>query len=42
MFALEYMVRIRALPHWERIGILAGARAFTRHFRAARLEEASR
>ena len=42
MFAIEYAVRARALPHWERVGILAGARAFTRHFRGARLEEASR
>jgi uncharacterized membrane protein len=42
MFALEYLVRTRALPHWEHVGMLAGMRAFARHFRARRLEEASR
>ena len=36
MFVVEYAVRIRALPHWERVGILSGIRAFSRHFAAAR------
>lgn len=38
MFVVEYAVRLRALPHWERIGILGGMRAFTRYFASARLE----
>lgn len=38
MFVAEYAVRMRALPHWERIGILGGVRAFSRHFGAARFE----
>jgi uncharacterized membrane protein len=38
MFAIEYLVRLRALPHWERVGILGGIRAFTRHFGTARFE----
>jgi uncharacterized membrane protein len=38
MFAIEYVVRLRALPHWERVGILGGIRAFTRHFGTARFE----
>jgi uncharacterized membrane protein len=38
MFAVEYLVRLRALPHWERVGILRGIRAFTRHFGTARFE----
>jgi uncharacterized membrane protein len=33
MFAGEYLVRMRALPHWERVGVLEGMRAFARHFR---------
>lgn len=32
MFVLEYAVRLRVLPHWERVGILASVRAFSRHF----------
>jgi uncharacterized membrane protein len=32
MFVVEYVVRYRVLPHWERPGILGGVRAFTRHF----------
>jgi len=32
MFVGEYAVRLRVLPHWERIGILGGIRAFSRHF----------
>ena len=32
MFVVEYTVRCRALPHWERVGILGGVRAFSRHF----------
>ncbi len=38
MFLAEYAVRLRALPRWERIGILGGIRAFFRHFAAARFE----
>ena len=38
MFAVEYAVRHRVLPDLERIGILGGARAFSRHFAAARAE----
>jgi uncharacterized membrane protein len=36
MFALEYLVRHRVLPHWERVGIMGGVRAFSRHFGQAR------
>ena len=36
MFAIEYVVRHRVLPNWERVGILGGVRAFTRHFSQAR------
>ena len=32
MFAAEYAVRVRALPHWHRSGLLSGIRAFSRHF----------
>ena len=32
MFVVEYAVRLRALPNWERVGILGGVRAFSRHF----------
>lgn len=35
MFVGEYLVRRLVLPTWERTGLLAGVRAFTRHFRAA-------
>jgi uncharacterized membrane protein len=35
MFVVEYGVRLRALPQVERIGILGGIRAFSRHFAAA-------
>ncbi len=35
MFAVEYVVRYRVLPDWERVGVLGGIRAFTRHFGAA-------
>ena len=35
MFVIEYAVRLRALPDWERVGILGGVRAFSRHFSAA-------
>lgn len=38
MFVVEYGVRHRVLPDWERAGILGGARAFARHFQAARFE----
>jgi len=35
MFVVEYAIRLRALPHVERIGILGGIRAFSRHFAPA-------
>jgi uncharacterized membrane protein len=38
MFLVEYAVRLKALPHHHRVGILGGIRAFTRHFAAARFE----
>lgn len=38
MFVLEYVVRHRVLPDWERVGVLGGIRAFSRHFQAARFE----
>jgi uncharacterized membrane protein len=38
MFVAEYFVRHRVLPHWERVGILGGIRAFARHFQSARFE----
>lgn len=38
MFVVEYAVRLRVLPHWERVGILGGIRAFSRHFDSARFE----
>lgn len=38
MFVVEYAVRHRVLPDWERVGILGGVRAFSRHFQAARFE----
>lgn len=38
MFVLEYAVRHRVLPNWERVGVLGGVRAFSRHFQAARFE----
>ena len=36
MFVVEYVVRLRVLPKWERAGVLSGVRAFTRHVGAAR------
>jgi uncharacterized membrane protein len=36
MFGIEYAVRHRVLPNWERVGILGGVRAFSRHFGQAR------
>ena len=42
LFAVEYAVRRRALPHWRHVGLVAGIRAFARHFRGARLGPASR
>ena len=36
MFTVEYAVRHRVLPNWERVGILGGVRAFSRHFGQAR------
>ena len=38
MFVGEYAVRLRALPNWERAGILAGIRAFSRHMAATRAQ----
>jgi uncharacterized membrane protein len=38
MFVVEYAVRLRALPNWERVGLLGGIRAFSRHFAAAPLQ----
>jgi uncharacterized membrane protein len=35
MFVVEYAIRLRVLPNWERVGILGGIRAFSRHFAAA-------
>ncbi len=35
MFAVEYAVRLHALPGVERVGLLAGIRAFSRHFAAS-------
>lgn len=32
MFVVEYAVRYRVMPHWERVGVLGGIRAFSRHF----------
>jgi uncharacterized membrane protein len=31
MFVGEYVVRHRVLPDWERVGVLGGIRAFSRH-----------
>jgi uncharacterized membrane protein len=36
MFAVEYAIRVRVLPHWHRTGLLGGIRAFSRHFAAQR------
>lgn len=36
MFVIEYAIRSRALPNVERVGILGGIRAFSRHFAAPR------
>ena len=38
MFVVEYAIRVRVLPHHERVGILGGIRAFSRHLGAARFE----
>ncbi len=38
MFVLEYFIRHRVLPKWERIGVLESVRAFARHFGTAHLE----
>ena len=38
MFVVEYVIRHRVLPDWERVGILGGLRAFSRHFGTARFE----
>jgi uncharacterized membrane protein len=38
MFVVEYAIRLRALPHSQRTGVLDGIRAFSRHFAAAQVE----
>ena len=38
LFVIEYAVRMRVLPHVERVGILAGVRAFVHHMQAARAQ----
>ena len=38
MFVVEYAIRLRVLPDHERVGILGGIRAFSRHIGAARFE----
>jgi uncharacterized membrane protein len=38
MFVVEYLVRHRALPDWERSGVLGGIHAFVRHFGTAQPE----
>jgi uncharacterized membrane protein len=38
MFAAEYAIRVRVLPDHERVGILGGIRAFSRHMGTARFE----
>ena len=38
MFLVEYLVRGRMLPDWERTGVLSGIRAFARHFATAQPE----
>jgi uncharacterized membrane protein len=35
MFVIEYLVRMRALPDWERVGLLGGVHAFRRHMGTA-------
>jgi uncharacterized membrane protein len=35
MFAVEYVVRYRVFPDWERVSVLGGIQAFSRHFGAA-------
>lgn len=35
MFGVEYLVRMRTFPDLERVGVLGGIRAFSRHFAAA-------
>ena len=32
VFMVEYAIRHRVLPQWERVGLLGGIRAFSRHF----------
>jgi uncharacterized membrane protein len=38
MFVVEYAIRHRVLPQWERVGIFGSIRAFSRHFEAAPVE----
>jgi uncharacterized membrane protein len=38
IFVIEYAVRHRLLPNWERVGVLGGVLAFSRHFGQARPE----
>jgi uncharacterized membrane protein len=38
MFVVEYAIRHRVLPGWERVGVLGSIRAFSRHFATAQVE----
>ena len=38
MFVVEYAIRHRVLPDWERVGVLESIRAFSRHFGTAHVE----
>ncbi len=38
MFLVEYGVRHRVLPNWERVGLINSVRTFSRHFNGARFE----
>jgi uncharacterized membrane protein len=38
MFVVEYAIRHRVLPDWERVGVLGSIRAFSRHFGTAQVE----
>ena len=42
MFAIEYAVRLRALPNWEQVGITGSVRAYVRYFQAARAAQPTR
>jgi hypothetical protein len=34
MFPIEYAVRHRVLPDWERVGVMGSIQAFSRYFAA--------